>query len=382
MLRDIRPLKILVLSTHPVGDTVGGELLLHRHIQKAPPEWTFLLHHLDHRHIRRPFWVRHLHRLPRRIQRILNALDAWNGVSVRFRDLARLCRRYSPDLLYTIADGPMALRAWRLSKRTGLPLVAQLNDWHPGGLDIPQRLARMAAGRFRKMLRESAVALCFSEEIRQAAGDPPCARVLYPMAEEASLSGPGSLGSHALFAGRFDHFLGPEMKSLARAAEASGESGLLRIIGPNEYWDLETRNLLGNSALYGGLLKGDALHRELHTALALLVLAPFGREQEHIARFSFPCKIPEYCRHGRPILIWGPEHCSSVQWARRTGAALAVTSPDPGLVLEEIRRLRREPERAAVYAQAAKQQAETTFSPLVLQGIFNQALADAAQTRS
>jgi hypothetical protein len=380
MRRDSRPLKVLVLSTHPVGDTVGGELLLHRHIQKAPPEWTFLLHHLDHRNIRRPFWVRHLHRLPRRFQRMLNALDAWNGASVRFRDLAQLCRRHAPDVLYTIADGPVALRAWQLSRRTGIPLVAQLNDWHPGGLDIPQRLARLAAGRFRQMLRESAVALCFSEEIRLAAGAPPCARVLYPMAEERSVPCTGSPGNHALFAGRFDHFLGPEMKSLVRAAEASGEPGLLRIIGPNAHWDRETRDLLGKSALYGGLLKGDALHRELHTSLALLVLAPFGREQEHIARFSFPCKIPEYCRHERPILIWGPEYCSSVQWARRTGAALAVTSPDPGPVLEEIRRLRREPDRAVAYAQAAKQQAETTFNPLILQDIFNRALADAAQT--
>lgn len=373
-----RALRILVLTTHPVADAVGGELLLHRHISRSPRDFVFHLRHLGQSPLVKRKWTAHVHRLPRRIQRLFNAWDALSGMSIAAAGLESLCRRLNPDVLYTMADGPVAMRAWTLSKKTGVPLIAQLCDWYPVGMDIPMKLEPPVVSRFRNMLRSCAVTLCMSEEIRLAAACPPNARILYPAPDGHGIPSAVTTSHALLFAGRFDHFLGPEMKALLGCVRSSGQEPNLRIIGPSEHWDDATKTLIRGTKIYGGLLKDAPLHTAIQSAAALLVIAPFGKEREHLARYSFPCKIPEYCRHGRPIIIWGPDYCSSVAWAKRTGAAITVTSADPAAVLKEMDRLSADPGQAADYARAALREAHTSFDPRNLQSIFEQAIRDAA----
>ena len=37
---------------------------------------------------------------------------------------------------------------------------------------------------------------------------------------------------------------------------------------------------------------------------------------QHNMRLSFPSKLADYTVTGLPLLIWGPEYCSAVRWAR------------------------------------------------------------------
>jgi hypothetical protein len=253
-------------------------------------------------------------------------------------------------------------------------LITNYNDWFPGGVDVPDRLRGLVTARFQRLCRESAAALCFSPGIRQAAGGGEHAFVLYPIPEDQPLPTGVPIAPHALFAGRFDHFLGPEMNSLVRALRERDRTSLLRIIGPSATWSGETRGLIEGTSIYGGLLKDEPFRRALAAASVHLVLAPFGSESEHIARYSFASKIPEYCRYGRPIIVWGPEYCQAVQWARRTGAAFAVTDSDPDRLIARIEGLVARPKEGAPCIAAALREARTTFDPASLQGVFNGAV--------
>jgi hypothetical protein len=371
-------LRILVLTKNPVNDGVGGELLMHRHIRAAPREWEFRFQHLHDGTIRTSPLFYRLRRGSRRRERICNAWDACRGASVKLGPILQLCATYRPHLLYTIADGPVAYRVAQAAQRTGTPWIVQLNDWFPAGLDVPHRLEPMIVSAYQRLLRAGTRLLCFSEEIREAAGCPPTARVLYPIPEPFALTEAPPPAGHALFAGRFDHFLGPEMKSLLRMLRQQGSPSRLRIIGPDADWDQETRDLVKDTEIYQGMKKGPGLHHELASAGCLLVLAPFESRRRHLARYSFPSKIPEYCRHKRPIVVWGPEESSSVQWARRSGAALAVNSSDPAQVLAAMDQLAADPGLVASLVAAAGCQAETIFRAETLQAIFEQSVREAA----
>lgn len=376
-----RPLRILVLTKNPVEDGVGGELLLHRHIRASPANWQYRFHHLGDGTLQpSTLFSRVIHRCSRRYTRLLTAWDACKGISVQLKPLLHLCAEYKPDLLYSIADGPVAARVAQVSKRTGIPWVAQLNDWFPTGLDVPRKLEPLIANSYRTQLHSAAALICFSPELFEAADKPANGRVLYPIAETVALDTAPSPGSHLLFAGRFDHFLGPEMKSLLRLLQEKQQTDLLRILGPDAHWDNETRLLINHTSIYHGMRKGRELHRELATAGALLVMAPFGPERAHIARYSFPSKIPDYCGHSRPIIVWGPETCSSVRWARRSGAALVVNSSDPSQVLRAMHELATDPARAAAHVAAARQEAATTFRAENMQSTFEQSILAAVTT--
>lgn len=384
MAEDIQAhsLRILVLTKNPVSDGVGGELLMHRHIKASPPAWQFYFHHLGDGTIQTSPFFRRLHHGSRRRERLLNAWDACNGTSVRLTPILELCARVKPHLLYTIADGPLTFRVRQAAGRLGLPWVAQLNDWFPGGLDTPDQLEPLIAKAYLRLMRDSTRLLCFSEEIREAAASLPQARVLYPIPEPFTPIDPVKPETHALFAGRFDHFLGPEMKSLLRAVLGRDTPNHLRIIGPNADWDDETHSLVRGTLIYQGMKKGRDLHRELASASCLLVLAPFGEDRSHIARYSFPSKIPEYCQHDRPILVWGPKESSSIRWAQRTGAALIVDSPDPQLVLNAIERLSQDTQLVSSLTTAAGQEARTRFQPQALQNIFETTIREAISSKS
>jgi glycosyltransferase involved in cell wall biosynthesis len=96
---------------------------------------------------------------------------------------------------------------------------------------------------------------------------------------------------------------------------------------------------------------------------------------------SFPSKLTEATQLGLPIVIWGPEYCSAVQWARRGDRALCVTDPNPSIlrrVLEQLAASRAEQERLA---RSARQAAAGDFNYEQIQAQFLAALRRAICSR-
>jgi len=64
----------------------------------------------------------------------------------------------------------------------------------------------------------------------------------------------------------------------------------------------------------------------------------------------------KFAQFGKPLVVWGPEYCSAVEWARREDSALCVTNQDPANLVAALMRLadsRSEQDRLAVAADRA-----------------------------
>jgi hypothetical protein len=80
---------------------------------------------------------------------------------------------------------------------------------------------------------------------------------------------------------------------------------------------------------------------------------------------------------GKPLVLWGPEYCSAVQWARTRNAALCVTEPTPEALrgaLEFLAASRPEHDRLA---RAAGEAASREFSPYRIHAEFIAILEEA-----
>jgi glycosyltransferase involved in cell wall biosynthesis len=89
----------------------------------------------------------------------------------------------------------------------------------------------------------------------------------------------------------------------------------------------------------------------------------------------FPSKLIEFAQFGKPLVVWGPEYCSAVEWARREDSALCVTNQDPVALVAALNRLtdsRLEQERLAAAADRA---AAGEFDALAIQAGFQDLLA-------
>ncbi len=266
--------------------------------------------------------------------------------------------------------------ARRLGHRRKLPIVSFFHDWSSTWLPAPRWVKHLVDRQIRRLYCESRVSLPVSPTLRHRLGPHSAAWTLPPIPDEGSLPAPSCAAPfHIAYAGVFHLLYRAEIEALAVALHEANEATLFRVFGPRlpTYGPLAAGTPVAGR-IYGGYLGRDELSAALAGASALLVVSPFAENWREIARFSFPSKIPEYCRFGKPILLWGPPDAASVEWANRTGAALVVSDPRPEAVVAAIHRLRDDTELRARLGAAAARCADTMFHPRRLQGLFESAL--------
>jgi hypothetical protein len=97
---------------------------------------------------------------------------------------------------------------------------------------------------------------------------------------------------------------------------------------------------------------------------------------------SFPSKLPEFTQFGKPIVIWGPEYCSAVQWARPGHRALCVTDPSPTALRRVLERLASSSAEQERFALSSRVAAQGDFNPERIQAQFLSALRKAVCSRN
>jgi glycosyltransferase involved in cell wall biosynthesis len=107
---------------------------------------------------------------------------------------------------------------------------------------------------------------------------------------------------------------------------------------------------------------------------AYLVVMFFDAAQRRRAETCFATKLVEYSRAGRPVVIWAPETSAVVQWAKKSGAALCVTDPDPRALLAALADLKRDKALQLELGARIGRAYATEFSPVRLQEQFLEAL--------
>ena len=82
----------------------------------------------------------------------------------------------------------------------------------------------------------------------------------------------------------------------------------------------------------------NQLAESLQNFQAALVVMSFAPPHRRRMTTSFPSKMIDAMQLGLPVVIWGPEYCSAVKWARRGERALCVTDPNPVSATPGVRR--------------------------------------------
>jgi glycosyltransferase involved in cell wall biosynthesis len=363
---------------------------MYRHLERLQGKWEI---HRAHPAPPLP-GENHFHELPlrslyrslakSRYRRWVEGIDMIVGVSVSDRVVKAVIDEVRPDVILQVVEGSLPHSVRRAAASRSIPVISVYHDWAPLFVDMPGKLRPIADRRFAGVARDCAATLCISEELRDAI---PCRgeRIWLPPIPDAAplrdLPGPVPGDFHAAYAGVFHYFHSTEIVGLCSELNRRNLPGALRLYGLEPDWSSPAMEPVRSGGFYHGLLKGRGFQEALGRASALLVVKPFDRYWTNFARYSLSSKITEYCRYGKPIVIWAPENAADVAWARRTGAAWVVTGSDPSAVADALAQIQREPERARKAAALAKEQTDGVFHPDRLQRIFEDSLTRAVSRR-
>jgi glycosyltransferase involved in cell wall biosynthesis len=368
-----QPLRILLVSSVRPGEPAAGSVLLQRHLCESEETTVSILPECKGGLV----W-RIAHRLGLKgvalACMVLSQGRRWD------RSAVEACRRAAPDAILTVAHGDAHKSALRIAARMRLPLIAFYHDWWPDIPPLPHVLRMREAREFQMAYRQSAVALCVSEQMRRKLGEHPHAEVLFPIpgftstisSEEAIFTNGASRTFRIRYGGNLVEY-GP-MLGQALLCLADLPRVRLEVRGNGPLWPVSLQEQMKRSGNWLDFVAGFEWQFWLQSSNAFLVPMVFDPGMRRRMETSFPSKLPEFTQCGKPIVIWGPEYCSAVQWARPGHRALCVTDPNPTVLRCALERLAASPAEQERLAVSAREAARGDFNPERLQAQFIAAL--------
>jgi len=250
-------------------------------------------------------------------------------------------------------------------------LVSLFMDWWPDlaciHLGAPRSSHAALEREFIRLHAASRVSFHFSQGMQDELGARPGDAVLLPAGGEAlPASAPGDpsvLAYAGLATGMYAESFAAVVTSGSRRP-----GDRMEIMGPGLPQTLSGG--LPPGVRHHGFLRGDEYAEILGRAGALLVVLPFDAENRRLTRTSFSLKFAEYCRLGRPIIIWGPPEAAIVRFATETSSALVVTNSRADDVWAAFQRLQGQPALAASLADGALRAHSRYFATKVVQALF------------
>jgi glycosyltransferase involved in cell wall biosynthesis len=284
-------------------------------------------------------------------------------------------------VVLTVAQGDACGAARRFAKRHHLPLVTFFHDWWPDMVSVHSPLRQLLEKQFRELYDQSQLALCVSERMRALLGPHPNAHVLYPIPAKINPQLPSPTPAECLRILYFGN-LGEYGPMLADALRALNHHTKVRleVRGGNPRWPQDFQQKMEQERRWHGHARGAELEAWQRTANAFLVPMVFEPAMRRRMETSFPSKMVEMAQFGKPLVIWGPEYCSGVQWARQGNRALCVTDPNPASLCQALEKLAASPAEQERLAATAEQAAQSDFNPDKIQSQFLQALRGVLET--
>ncbi|MFB8790201.1 MAG: glycosyltransferase [Potamolinea sp.] len=381
-------LKILLISSVLPRDTTGGELVLYRHLSRTS-EFSLAIATDDCQGLLAEEIIdiqgnRLLNRLTRtRISKWVHDVRQCFDTFHDTKKLQHYIKHKKPDIILTVAHHELCWLAQKMSQEFNIPLVTFFHDWWPDMAYVHSFARKILISRFKGLYQQSQLVFCVSEEMKQALGEHPNAQILFPIPEqfviEKSLANSDREEAFTvIYAGNFSGIYGPMIQDLCNSC--STIAGLqLKLFGPQPDWQESLLQQVKDTGIYGGFV--SRLNQELSKANALLVAMSFNQLDKMRMQTSFPSKLVGYCQFGKPIIIWGPEYCSAVCWARKHQSALVVTSPVAEDLMKAIEELATQSEEQKRLVKKALEMAQGMFNQEKIQQQFVDSLTQVASLK-
>jgi glycosyltransferase involved in cell wall biosynthesis len=297
--------------------------------------------------------------------------------------ISALLNGFDCEAVLTVAHGFGWLAAAEIAKRRNVPLHLMIHDDWPRVADVTPQFRNWLEQRFAQVYRQAQSRLCVSPAMSRfyetRYGAP--AAVIYP-SRAADCPDydepPNHLATNdkqftIAFAGTINSD-GYIDALIAVQNAVKPINGRLLIFGP---LTREVAAQVGlndpNTEICGLLTAADLLTRLRTDAHALFVPMSFAASDRANMEMAFPSKLADYTATGVPLLIYGPNYCSAVAWARENPGVAEVVEAEPDLTAA-IERLATNPDYRIALGKLALDTGRDYFSHARVQQRFHQSL--------
>ncbi len=290
------------------------------------------------------------------------------------------------DCVVTVAHGVGWLAAAAIAKNRHVPLHLMVHDDWPSVANVPSVFRKWLEDSFGRVYKQAASRMCVSPFMRrryleQYGCD---GEVVYPTratncqsVDRVQTKTPGANKPFTVaFAGTINSPGYVQALRTLREALAT-VNGRLAIFGPLTQEEARANDLDGPNVAFNGLVSsGELLKRFREDVDALFVPMSFSPEDRSNMEMAFPSKLADYTAVGLPLVIYGPEYCSAVRWARENeSVAEIVDREDRELLGQAIRRLSDDPVYRVSLGERALEVGERYFASGVAQRILKNIFA-------
>ena len=339
--------KLCYLGSLPVEATSASMMLLYRLLEGFPTDQLTVVHvtegdpapdkvdrqipgiryHQLPPSFRRGWYFTRM-RHPRLFWTMLEMHSEWQA-----RKAALKIAPFRPEAILTIHELFGWVIAGKLARNLEVPLHVVLHDEWFRNIPMAAPLVGRFESSFGEVYRSAASRLCISPymEKEYARRWGASGTVLYPSRARASqrypeppagLSRAGEPLRVAYGGNVFHKGYWESLRLVASALESM--NGQLLIFGPDKAQvdanGLNRPNVVAHGFVY------NMLERIRAEANVLFVPMTFEEREKANMQISFPSKLAEYTAAGLPLLIYGPDYCSAVQWARDHADSAEVVS--------------------------------------------------------
>ena len=318
-------------------------------------------------------------RLPRQSRLRASAFSLLGGHWIG-HTLSRIQTRDSAAVVITVAHGDLFSVARRFAARNGLPLVSIYHDWWPDLVGAHSPVNKLVESRFHRLYRESDVALCVSGNMKAALGPHRDSRVLYPIPSAKPCFLPQTDAGKDRGGDPFKLFYFGNLGDYGASVQLAMKECMndpeitLQLRGRPKGWSTDFTALLKRKGLLHDFAPVEQFEQWLQNADAILITASFDGKLKRRMKTSFPSKLVEATRFGKPLIIWAPAWSSAAEWGLQGDRAVVVTSEDFQALLKALKELRNSPRSIEKYANTSRQAFLQEFNPAKLQDEFRSAL--------
>jgi hypothetical protein len=375
----VEKIRVILISSVRPEPTSAGQIILYRHLVNQP-EIDLEVYGKEPQKFSLSMILRRVlgrvAKLGGLFQVVVNSLWVlWGGRWID-AELPRQVEKDRKTVVMTVAHGDGFMAAQRFAKKHKLPLVVFFQDWWPDMADVPGFFRRILEKQFLDLARECSVGLCVCEGMRNALGAGKNLQVLPPISakHEMAANMPKQLDRptspfRIIYSGNLD-FDG-EMLLEALQAFKGHPHIQLQVRGANPCWPEEAKKEMWDAGLWLDFAPRSELDAWLLSADAFLIPMVFDKKYRRRMETSFPSKLIEFAQFGKPLIIWGPEYCSAVQWGRKANRALCITENNPNRLRENVESMTKSQETIGNLVQGIQKAAQEEFCYLQLQSFFN-----------